>query len=166
MAAVTQQAYSSVASPLKKGQKQKTRQHGPIKPSKVEKLPQKAKKTSPGKTKKKPNSPQKVKAVKEKEKQGVESDEEEADEEIRKLCYGSPWDPTQRQILNVEDLDLDKSYVEEHMEKSAELAKEAKKSDLPERRPRWKHDGQEPLTDMSKLAEMGWDSREPDLDSK
>lgn len=167
--AVNEEVYFLEASPPKKAQKQKNRHQGPGKPSKVQKSPQRAKKTSSEKAKIKTYSPQKAKAVKGKEKEEVkdeEEEDEEAEEEIRRLCYGSPWDATQRQILKVEDLDLDKSYVEEHMEQVAELTKTKKENERPERRPRWKHEGRKPLTDISKLAKMGWDSSEPDLDSK
>ena len=34
----------------------------------------------------------------------------------------------------------------------------------PQRRAVWNYKGKKPLTDISKLIEMGWDTREPDLD--
>ncbi|KAJ5726125.1 uncharacterized protein N7483_007482 [Penicillium malachiteum] len=82
--------------------------------------------------------------------------------------WGSPWDPTPRKPLKIEDMDLEKSYVKEvkEFEKIVEneLELEEDESEQPQRRPRWKHQGKEPLTDISKLIEMEWDAREPDLD--
>ncbi|KAJ5738603.1 hypothetical protein N7493_001758 [Penicillium malachiteum] len=79
---------------------------------------------------------------------------------------GSPWDPTSRKSIKIEDLNLQKSYVEEAkaFAKIIESEFEDHQSEQPERRPRWKHPGKEPLTDISKLIEMEWDTREPDLD--
>lgn len=71
---------------------------------------------------------------------------------------GSPWDATVRTKLNVDDLDLDKSYV-------GALARTPAPKPRPPRQPRWRHDGDQPLIDIRKLPE-GWNTREPDLDPK
>ncbi|KAJ5698578.1 hypothetical protein N7462_000583 [Penicillium macrosclerotiorum] len=68
----------------------------------------------------------------------------------------SPWQKTLRQRLNVNDLDLHRSYVTTYQPK----ARAARR--LP-RQTRWKHTGSNPLTDIKSLP-MGWNSKEPDLD--
>lgn len=70
---------------------------------------------------------------------------------------GSPSDPTPRTKLNVEDLDLTKSYVG-----IVDICSIAECSEKPRR---WKHRGPEPLTDERRLPQ-GWTSEEPDLDIK
>lgn len=70
---------------------------------------------------------------------------------------GSPWDATIRTRLNVDDLDLDVSYVD------ALKPKPAQEPARPPRQPRWQHHGDQPLIDVKKLPE-GWNTREPDLD--
>ncbi|KAJ5087444.1 hypothetical protein N7456_011060 [Penicillium angulare] len=90
-----------------------------------------------------------------------------SDEESDTDLGGSPWDPTERTQLNFEDLDLDKSYVEDYMEarrEASEALEEKIEGRRPPRRPKWNYEGEEPLTDITKLIEMGWDTREPDLD--
>ncbi|KAJ5711115.1 hypothetical protein N7488_005271 [Penicillium malachiteum] len=81
---------------------------------------------------------------------------------------GSPWDPTRRYPIRLEDLDLQRSYVEEAKDfetiVQSEFEDEQSDSEQLERRPRWKHRGKEPLTDISKLIGMEWDTRKPDLD--
>ncbi|KAJ5740988.1 hypothetical protein N7493_000860 [Penicillium malachiteum] len=77
---------------------------------------------------------------------------------------GSPWDPTERKHLKVEDLDLHKSYVDDYKEASRISQEQEEKTERPSRGPKWNYKGNEPLTDISKLIEMGWDTREPDLD--
>lgn len=67
----------------------------------------------------------------------------------------SPWDPTPRRRLNVEDLDLGKSYV-------GLIPLPAPPPQRPPRQPRWKHTGDKPLTDPKELPQ-GWNTREPDL---
>lgn len=67
----------------------------------------------------------------------------------------SPWDQTPRKEVKVEVLDLDKSYVG--------LVEPAPEPEKPQRQKRWKHHGDEPLTDWRMLPK-GWNSREPDLD--
>ncbi|KAJ5613825.1 hypothetical protein N7528_007479 [Penicillium herquei] len=80
----------------------------------------------------------------------------------------SPWDLTRRKPIKLEDLDLQRSYVKEakDFEKivESEFQDDQSDSEQLESRPRWKHHGKEPLTDISKLIEMEWDTREPDLD--
>lgn len=70
---------------------------------------------------------------------------------------GSLWDPTPRRHLNLEDLDLDKSYV-------GMIPPPARK-EMPPRQPRWEHTGDEPLTDPKKLPK-GWNTRGPDLEAE
>lgn len=72
---------------------------------------------------------------------------------------GSPWDATVRRKLNVNDLDLNKSYV------GALTRTPKRQPPRPPRQPRWKHHGPEPLIDIQKLPN-GWNTREPDLDPK
>lgn len=69
---------------------------------------------------------------------------------------GSPKDETERQILNVDDLDLDTSYVD------VDTPMSMPKADKPRR---WKHSGKEPLTDPKRLPK-GWTNLEPDLDDE
>ncbi|KAJ5407686.1 hypothetical protein N7509_001569, partial [Penicillium cosmopolitanum] len=70
---------------------------------------------------------------------------------------GSPSDPTPRTKLNVEDLELTKSYVD--------IVDICSMAECPEKPRRWKHRGPEPLTDERRLPQ-GWTSEEPDLDIK
>ncbi|KAJ5641470.1 hypothetical protein N7490_005470 [Penicillium lividum] len=67
----------------------------------------------------------------------------------------SPWDPSPRRILNVADLDLNKSYIPDIPPVSTKAAR-------PPRQQRWIHRGRTPLTDVKDLPE-GWNSKEPDL---
>lgn len=70
---------------------------------------------------------------------------------------GSPWDATVRTKLNVDDLDLNTSYV-------GTLTRAPPQEDpRPPRQPRWRHEGDQPLIDIKRLPE-GWNTREPDLD--
>lgn len=69
---------------------------------------------------------------------------------------GSPKDETERQILNVDDLDLDTSYVDVDTPMSEPKADKSR---------RWKHSGKEPLTDPKRLPK-GWTNLEPDLDDE
>jgi len=73
----------------------------------------------------------------------------------KKKYKGSPNDPTERKYLDVEDLDVERSYVD-YIVPAAPVPK-------PERPKRWKHPGNEPLTDPDKLPK-GWTTLEPDLD--
>ncbi|KAJ5974597.1 hypothetical protein N7481_011807, partial [Penicillium waksmanii] len=68
---------------------------------------------------------------------------------------GSPSDSTPRTKLNVEDLDLEKSYVG--------IVDVCSMAERPEKPRRWKHRGPDPLTDELRLPK-GWTSEEPDLD--
>lgn len=70
---------------------------------------------------------------------------------------GWPSDATERKTLNVEDLDLEKSYVG-----SITLPTPKPKGERPTR---WKHPGKEPLTDPARLPK-GWTTEEPDLDEE
>ncbi|OOQ86207.1 hypothetical protein PEBR_22408 [Penicillium brasilianum] len=63
-------------------------------------------------------------------------------------------DPTIDKEIKLEELDLDVSYVDEY--KSAAPAR-------PQRQPRWRHQGSQPLVDPKKFP-TGWNSNEPDLD--
>ncbi|KAJ5587858.1 uncharacterized protein N7459_003623 [Penicillium hispanicum] len=74
-------------------------------------------------------------------------------------ALGSPWDETTRRKLRVEDLDLEKSYVDEIP------IPDSGHSELGPRNPRWQHKGKKPLIDVDKLPE-GWNAREPDLDEE
>lgn len=93
----------------------------------------------------------------------VEQDEY-SDDEVED--YGSPWDRTEQTHLRIEDLDLDKSYIDEAVLLQERSKEQDRGENLPEKRPRWKHEGPEPLTDVARLAEMQWDPREPDLHRK
>ncbi|KAJ5761969.1 uncharacterized protein N7511_005351 [Penicillium nucicola] len=67
---------------------------------------------------------------------------------------GAPQDPTPRLQLDMEDLDLDKSYSKLNRSDS---------SHRPEKQRQWqKWDEKEPLTDPAKLPK-GWHMNEPDL---
>ncbi|KAJ5573546.1 uncharacterized protein N7459_007973 [Penicillium hispanicum] len=75
---------------------------------------------------------------------------------------GSPWDPTERRIVNVEALDLNKSYVNIHSPRA--LAREPHEDiPRPPRQKRWIHHGNVPLTDIARLP-PDWNSWEDDLD--
>lgn len=67
----------------------------------------------------------------------------------------SPKDPTERKHLHVEDLDVERSYVNDLVPPPP--------APKPERPKRWKHRGDEPLTDPHRLPK-GWTTLEPDLD--
>ncbi|KAJ5765676.1 hypothetical protein N7520_005235 [Penicillium odoratum] len=67
----------------------------------------------------------------------------------------SPWDPSPRKILDVADLDLNKSYIPDIPPFSTVVAR-------PPRQQRWIHPGRTPLTNVKDLPE-GWNSKEPDL---
>lgn len=69
---------------------------------------------------------------------------------------GSPSDPTERKKLNVDDLDLEVSYVGKYQLPEGRTAR-------PPRQPRWKAPRNKPLTDASRLP-AGWNDEEPDLD--
>lgn len=70
---------------------------------------------------------------------------------------GSPRDPTPRQPIKVEDLDLGRSYVDDYtLIPSIE-------DEIPVPQTRRRHAGPEPLTDPAKLP-RGWNTEEPDLD--
>ncbi|KAJ5587713.1 uncharacterized protein N7459_003478 [Penicillium hispanicum] len=69
---------------------------------------------------------------------------------------GSPWDPTERKKLNVDDLDLEISYVGKYRLPEANKTR-------PPRQPRWKAPRNKPVTDVSRLP-AGWNDMEPDLD--
>lgn len=95
--------------------------------------------------------------------QSIQCDEDNIyDEPIEEYPEGEEaWDftPLPRRVVNVEDLDLEKSYVKE-FENST---KQAIRKERPPRQVRWKHEGKEPLVDASKFPK-GWNAREPDLD--
>lgn len=85
----------------------------------------------------------------------VQSPKSEKKRRKKSQHKGSPKDPTERKHLHVEDLDVERSYVND-----LALPPRAPK---PERPKRWKHRGDEPLTDPSRLPK-GWTTLEPDLD--
>lgn len=72
---------------------------------------------------------------------------------------GSPRDPTPRKPVNVEDLDLSRSYVDDY------IVLPSIEDEVPCRQTRWSHPGPKPLTDPTKLPK-GWNTKEPDLDKK
>ncbi|KAJ5090034.1 hypothetical protein N7532_008718 [Penicillium argentinense] len=65
-------------------------------------------------------------------------------------------DPLKRKYLNYEDLDLDKSYVDE----APKQPRKAKKRVRP--RKNWNHTGAEPITEIDDIPK-GWDHIEYDL---
>lgn len=79
-------------------------------------------------------------------------------QEVTSTQEGSPWDPTPRKVIDIDTIDLTKSYEEEVNSLKTETTKEKKI----ERQKRWKHAGKEPLLDATLLPE-GWNAREPDL---
>lgn len=87
-----------------------------------------------------------------------------SDKEALEDFTGSPWDPTERTNINFEGLDLHRSYVDKHRKAMSTLKEKREKARPPPRRPVWDYKGKKPLTDISKLIKMGWDTREPDLD--
>ena len=89
-------------------------------------------------------------------KTGSQDDDESDVESVIPSDDASPWDPTFRVPVKVEELDLDKSY-----ENRVNYILPAPKA-LPKRQKRWRHKGKEPLTEYSKLS-RGWNANEPDL---
>ncbi|KAJ5155282.1 hypothetical protein N7492_008085, partial [Penicillium capsulatum] len=61
------------------------------------------------------------------------------------------------QRVKVEDLDLDRSYLNEY------IALPSMENENRPRQTRWRHSGPNPLTDPAKLPK-GWNTKEPDLD--
>lgn len=78
--------------------------------------------------------------------------------EVTSTQEGSPWDPTPRKVIDIDTIDLSKSYEDA----ANSLTRETKKEKKIERQKRWKHTGKEPLLDAALLPE-GWNAREPDL---
>ncbi|KAJ5627021.1 hypothetical protein N7528_004448 [Penicillium herquei] len=85
----------------------------------------------------------------------------EEEEAIAAGWIGSPWDMPQRPQIDIQNLDLSRSYVNDsNLRYSIKSAGSRRRSN---RQPRWTHNSGEPLTDYSKLPE-GWNMNEPDLD--
>ncbi|KAJ6008496.1 hypothetical protein N7540_012472 [Penicillium herquei] len=87
-------------------------------------------------------------------------EEEEEEEAVAAGWVGSPWDMPERPQVNIHDLDLSRSYVNNSNLKYS--IKSGSSRALSNRQPRWTHNCNEPLTDCSKLPE-GWNMNEPDL---
>lgn len=85
-----------------------------------------------------------------------------ADQEYEKIAYGSINDPTPRKILDVKDLNLDRSYVGGEIGPPLEG-----QGPLPERpaRKRWQHKGRRPLVDYA-LLPADWSAYDDDLDEQ
>lgn len=77
---------------------------------------------------------------------------------------GSPWNFPEQAKIKVAHLDLQRSYVDNDL--IQEDLNEDSDEILPPRQKRWQHKGPKPLTDISKLVEMDWNTREPDLRSR
>lgn len=77
----------------------------------------------------------------------------------------SPWDPTERKVLDIRKLDLDKSYHNEHRPRSnmTKVKVGHTTSKPPPERQRWQHTGQKPIEKVADLPK-GWHATEPDLD--
>ncbi|KAJ5691537.1 hypothetical protein N7488_012272 [Penicillium malachiteum] len=110
------------------------------------------------KTEKKEKSSRKKKGI------TTEKAETFSDDESQIDLGGSPWDPTERKHLKLEDLDLHKSYVDDYEKAGRTSQEQEKKTERHSSRRKWNYKGQKPLTNIPKLIEMEWDTREPDLD--
>lgn len=78
---------------------------------------------------------------------------------------GSPWNFPEQAKIKVAYLDLQRSYVDNDLIQE-DLNEDSDVEILPPRQKRWQHKGPKPLTDISKLVEMDWNTREPDLRSR
>lgn len=77
----------------------------------------------------------------------------------------SPWDATERTVLEIHKLDLAKSYHSDTRLRS-NMAKAAVGRPTLKPRPerqRWQHKGKKPIEDIEDLPK-GWHATEPDLD--
>ncbi|KAJ5720423.1 uncharacterized protein N7483_008357 [Penicillium malachiteum] len=90
-----------------------------------------------------------------------DDEDDENEEAVAAGWIGSPWDMPERPQINIDDLDLTRSYVNDSNLKYS--IKSGSSRGLSRRQPRWTRNGKEPLTDCSKFPE-GWNMNEPDLD--
>lgn len=77
----------------------------------------------------------------------------------------SPWDPTERKVLDIRKLDLDKSYHNENRPRSnlTKVKVGHTTSKPPPERQRSQHTGKKPIEKVEDLPK-GWHATEPDLD--
>lgn len=77
----------------------------------------------------------------------------------------SPWDPLERNKVDIRDLDLDVSYVETLSRPSLNQATANYFEEPQPKRKRWQRQGNKKINRVEDLPK-GWDATEPDLDPK
>ena len=87
--------------------------------------------------------------------------EESSDSGESKL---SPWDPTERKVLDVDNLDLDTSYLQAFPRSNA-LMCVLRPEKLKSKRQRWTNKKKKAIQKIEDLPE-GWHATEPDIDPR